>query len=303
MGLFRPGRFAVLLLGLSLSTLADPLIVTGVTPTDGNALTLAQQLAGAGIAVDSATFIGNANTTAFQQGTFTGGAGILPFDSGVLLTSGNALSAPGPNTSPSASTDWQAPGDIQLTTLAGHNTYDANILTFTFHKSDPTAPDVLSFQYVFASEEYNEWVNSQFNDVFAFYLNGTNIALVPGTSTPVSINSVNCSVNAGFYQSNDPFDSAQGGCTGAHTNLNTQYDGIAGGLFAQPLFASGPLIVGENTIQLAIADAGDHVLDAGVFLKAGSFVPQPPPSVPEPSALWIALATFGGLIGGRRKLA
>lgn len=55
----------------------------------------------------------------------------------------------------------------------------------------------LFFSFVFASEEYNEYVNSSFNDVFGFFVNGVNIALVPGTSTPVAINSVNCGYSGG----------------------------------------------------------------------------------------------------------
>jgi hypothetical protein len=175
-----------------------------------------------------------------------------------------------------------------LTTLAGNPTFDANVLTFTFHKSDPNAPDVVSFQYVFASEEYNEFVGSRFNDVFGFFLNGTNIALIPGTSTPVAINTVNCGSNSTFYNSNDPHDPSEGGCNGTFTSLNTQYDGIAGGLGSLSLFATGTLQPGDNTIKLAIADTADPVLDSAVFLKAGSFTAAPPPNtVPEPSSIFL----------------
>jgi hypothetical protein len=279
--------FAALTLSFSVCAIADPLVVTGLDPTAANALAMAQALAGAGITVTSASITGNSSavTGAFQQGSFTGGTGIIPFDAGILLTSGNALSAPGPNTSASQSFAWGTAGDAQLNTLAGGTTNDANILTFTFHKTDPNAPDVVSFQYVFASEEYNEFVGTQFNDVFGFFLNGSNIALVPGTATPVAINTVNCASNSAFYNSNDSYNPSSGGCNGTFTTLNTQYDGIAGGIGSLALFATGNLVAGDNTIKLAIADTGDAIYDSAVFLSAGSFVNAPPPSVPEPSSI------------------
>jgi len=53
-------------------------------------------------------------------------------------------------------------------------TFNAATLTFKFI---PTA-DTISFQYVFGSEEYSEFVGTPFNDTFAFLLNGHNIALI-----------------------------------------------------------------------------------------------------------------------------
>ena len=298
----RLAVWSLALLGVAGSAGANPLVVSGVTASAPNALILAQLLAGAGITVDSATLTGSnaAAGGAFQQGSFTGGTGIIPFDAGVILTSGNALSAPGPNNSGSQTTSWGTPGDAQLNLLAGGATTDANILTFTFHKTDVTAPDVVSFQYVFASEEYNEYVGSQFNDVFGFFLNGTNIALVPSTTSPAAINSINCTSNASYYQSNGPST-----CSGASTNVNTQYDGIAGGLGSLSLFATGNLIAGENTISLKIADTGDTNLDSAVFLKAGSFINAPPPvgEVPEPASLILMGSGLAYAIRRRRQAA
>ncbi len=149
----RLAVWSLALLGIAGAASADPLVVTGVTASNPNALVLAQLLAGAGITVDSATLTGSSDGTAFQQGSFTGGTGIIPFDAGVILTSGNAMAAPGPNSEAQSSAAWSTAGDAQLNTLSGGTTHDANILTFTFHKTDVTAPDVVSFQYVFASED------------------------------------------------------------------------------------------------------------------------------------------------------
>src|SRR5205823_743581 len=80
------------------------------------------------------------------------------------------------------------------------STYDACILEFDFKP----AGDTVKFNYVFGSEEYTSFTCSSFNDVFGFFISGpgfavpTNIALVPGTTIPVCINSVNCGAT-GFY--------------------------------------------------------------------------------------------------------
>ena len=86
-----------------------------------------------------------------------------------------------------ASSDVGGAGDADLTALAGYPTYDAVDLTFSF-----TTPDSnVFFNYVFASTEYFTYVNTQYNDAFGFFLDGVNLALVPGTNTPVAVNNVN----------------------------------------------------------------------------------------------------------------
>ena len=127
----------------------------------------------------SATIVSNtvgsdatsASTGAFDSATF------LPFKSGVVLSSGKATGVAGPNTTDSNTTDYSAPGDSDLDKIVTPSTTnDASVLQFQF----TTTKSQISFQYVFGSEEYNEFVNSEFNDVFAFFLNGKNIALIPG---------------------------------------------------------------------------------------------------------------------------
>jgi hypothetical protein len=267
---------------------ADPIVVTPNTVASQLVANLVAGAAGITVIAGSETYTG----AAAASGTFSGATGILPFDSGVLLTSGAATIAVGPNNSGSATQSNSLPGDAQLNGLVpGITTFDASILEFDF----TTPSNVISFQYVFGSEEYNTFVNSPFNDVFGFFLNGVNIAKVPGTSANVSINSVNCGSNSNFYTGNNLENSAFGGPPACgNAGLNTQYDGLAGANPGFALFATGTTVGGVNHIKLAIADGSDFALDSGVFLKAGSFVGELPPgdgtpppvgAVPEPATL------------------
>lgn len=236
---------------------------SGVTPAD-----LVTALLGPGVAVSNVTFTG-ANVAA---GTFTGGASMVGFDSGIMLSSGNIAFVPGPNTQDDVSGVNAGIGDPDLDGLIpGYTTFDAALLEFDF---ECTGTQIIQFQYVFTSEEYNEWVNSPFNDVFGFFLNGANIALVPGSAgTPVSINNVNCGNPynpplgsfCNLFVNNDCNDIPPGTfpCTGAR---DTQMDGAI-----VTLTASGVLSPGVNHIKLAIADAGDQVLDSNVFIQGQSF--------------------------------
>jgi hypothetical protein len=118
---------------------------------------------------------------------------------------------------------------------------------------------------VFASEEYNEFAGSAFNDIFAFFLNGENIALIPGTNIPVSINNINANTNSAFFRNNDPSDLEE------PLPFNTEFDG-----FTVVLAASAFVTPGETQrLKIAIADTSDSILDSAVFIKQGSLSTLP----------------------------
>ena len=114
---------------------------------------------------------------------------------------------------------------------------------------------------VFGSDEYNEYVGASFNDVFGFFLDGVNIALIPGSTTPVSINNVNQSQNAQLFKNNSPNDLS------VPTPFGIEADG-----FTVVLTATADISPGQHHIKLAIADAGDTAVDSWVFLADQSFV-------------------------------
>jgi hypothetical protein len=226
---------------------------------------LVNKLLGSGITASNISYTGAMHSA----GTFNGGTGIIGFEEGIILSSGNVSNVIGPNTSDAITADNALPGDADLNTLIpGYTTYDGTILEFDFI---PQSKDVISFQYVFTSDEYNEYTNTSFNDVFGFFLNGVNVALLPGTNIAVSINNVNggnpfetAASNPQYYLNNDLSDG--GG------NINTEMDGITVVFSVDAQVNQGE----TNHIKLAIADAGDRILDSNVFLKAESFVNQQP---------------------------
>jgi hypothetical protein len=267
-GRFRTGCRLAAALAAILWLTAGPCLA--VVTTDLNTLTplqLAQMLAGAGIVVSNVTYTG-ANVAG---GSFTGGLPDgLGIGSGVILSSGNIANAAGPNLDDGISTENGTPGDADLDIIvgAGHSTFDAAVLEFDFVPATGT----VSFQYVFGSDEYNEFVG-QFNDAFAFYIDGQNVALIPGTSTPVSINTVNLGANPSFFRNNDPSD------LGIPTPFGTQFDG-----FTTVLTATLNLTAGvTHHLKLAIADTDDEALDSAVFLQAASLVGQPTPTPGGPT--------------------
>jgi len=240
-----------------------------VTPS-ANGVALAQKLVGAGITVSNVQFTGGTKAGEESGGTFTSstnGSKDVGFGSGIILSSGFAKDVVGPNSSGST-TGALTPGsgDTDLDGIVGAGkTKDATILEFDFIPKGNT----LKFFYVFSSEEYNEFVNSSFNDVFAFFLNGQNVALIPGTSTPVTINNVNNGKNAGFYIDNT---------VSPNPRPDIQMDGLTTVL---PVVAS--VNKGQvNHIKLAIADVSDSSLDSAVFIQAGSFASTAPPAKAEP---------------------
>ena len=231
-------------------------------------------LIGGGVSASNIVYTGDP----LAIGSFDGTNCNVGLNSGVILTTGTILASGGvgflegphgPNDQGSAGIDNNTPGDPLLAALAGNPSFNAARLEFDFVPQS----DSIKFNFVFASEEYLEFVNSGVNDAFGFFISGNNpaggtyanenIALIPGTTIPVTIDNLNSTLNSIYYIDNgDGFTAPQN-----TSNTYIQYDG-----FTSNLTAKAAVICGQTYhIIIVISDIGDGVYDSGVFLEEGSF--------------------------------
>ncbi|SEA52345.1 choice-of-anchor L domain-containing protein, partial [Bizionia paragorgiae] len=205
-------------------------------------------------------------------GSFISTGGVFGFDAGIVLSTGNALDAIGPETGIQSGGSW--PGDADLEAEIGlppGSTNDATYIEFEFMP----IVDSISFDFVFASEEYGGF-QCGFTDAFAFILTdlvtgvSTNLALVPGTTDVVSVFTVRDNAYNGSCPSVNPsyFDSYYDDTNGLpEINSPTNFKG-----YTVPMTASATVVPNNSyRIKLVIADDQDNAYDAAVFLGAGSF--------------------------------
>lgn len=234
-------------------------------------------LLGGGVTATNITYTG----AAVGRGHFTSmGPTNLNLGAGVVLCTGDVTSIPGLGSDVVADNGGQGGSDVDLVQLSGQNINSAAILEFDFI---PTG-DSLHFRFVFASEEYPTYVCSAFNDAFGFFLSGPglngpftnnaiNIALVPGTTVPITINTINAGVPGPGYSAST--------CAAADPNWqnnNIYYVNNNAGTsvrfngFTTVLTALAAVECGQTYhIKLAIGNGTDAALQSGVFLEAGSF--------------------------------
>ena len=236
------------------------LSVTPAHPVNNSLEKIVQSLVGQGVRVSNIT--SNQPTASLMYGTFSEPSSQLGIKQGLLMTTGIVQNARGPNNSDEKTAALGHNGDRDLTTMIGgpDSTYDACVIEFDII----TTSSQISFNYIFASEEYPEYVGSFYNDIFAFLISGPgitgkrNLALIPSTSTPVSINNVNDLYNTAYYRDN-----------GDGVNYGgpiIQYDG-----YTVKLQAVAQVMPCQTYhLKLAIADVADDAYDSGVFIESGS---------------------------------
>ena len=248
-------------------------IVQGMTPTQY----VNDVLLGEGVTATNVQFTGSM----VQIGYMTGGDD-FSLESGLVLSTDHA---PNP-----ATCGWEGgipwgeavSGEPDLLTVANSvpgligesfsvsSVNDVCILEFDFQP----AGDFVSFNYVFGSDEYLTWINTQYNDIFGFFLSGPgitgpyaspagfpdgaiNIAQVPDSDPqlPITISSVNNLINEEYYIDNP--GATEPPCINGYT---------------VPFTASHPVSCGLTYhIKLAIADGTDTILESIVILEEGSF--------------------------------
>ncbi|GLB48796.1 choice-of-anchor L domain-containing protein [Neptunitalea lumnitzerae] len=199
------------------------------------------------------------------------------FNSGLVLVSGDASKVPGPNGGTANSDGTMAgwPGDPYMDTLASQvlgtstNTYNESYIEFDFVPVD----NFISFDFVFASEEYGTDFECQFSDVFAFILTdpsgvSTNLAIIPGTTPPQPVSVL--SVNGGGFTTPTTCGAANPGYFGGYYGSGTGVIDFNG--YTQVFTAQSPVVSGNTYhIKLSVVDAGDANYDSAVFLGEGTF--------------------------------
>ncbi len=258
----------------------EPIEVLSVDTLNINADSIVAAISTGG-AVVTVTDI-NCNPLQYGVFKFATESNDLNMGKGLLMTSGYATNAQGPNTFGGIGAiipPFNDPGDPDLNYLSnlygsGSTSHDACIIELdVFAQTNEVV-----FEYVFGSEEYPEYIFSEggFNDIFAFLVSGPgingdpnlnnsalNIAVLPNSGTPMQIDSVNNQVNWQYYRNNE-------------LGQSIQYDGLTSDFLGvkKSLTARVPVIpCNTYHLKLAIADRGDESFDSGVFvseIKAGS---------------------------------
>jgi len=272
----------------TISVIALSILVTHsysqtTTTAPVNATQAVQVLVGSGVTPSNVQFQGSAQ----QLASYTSTGTTLPIPQGLIISTGianNPLLNGNANNFLSDGVNGLTNNPL-LSNIAAGNTTDGAILQFDFSP----AGDTLKFNYVFGSEEYNDFVDSEFNDAFGFFLSGPNpaggtytdfnIALIPGTSSPVSINNV----NNGYS-----FGCSAGPCDNCAYFVDNSCGGsnIAPDAFTVRLTAIAAVVpCAQYTIKLGIADGagdfGDNAYDSWVFLEANSFTTGAVSIVPD----------------------
>jgi hypothetical protein len=202
-------------------------------------------------------------------GYFTDNTGTIGISDGLLLSTGAAENAIGPNNSAAVSQanghNYQDP-DLATLLAPGDAQFDACVLEFDVQ----VFADTLQFDYVFASEEYMEFIRD-YHDVFGFFISGPgiigrlNLAVVPGTDLPVSVQNINRNNNAVYYIDNGTGETP-------YEQLFLQYDGLTRRLSSRVAVVP----CGTYSLKLAICDVKDDGYDAGIFLAGKSLQTRAP---------------------------
>jgi gliding motility-associated-like protein len=242
----------------------DPVDQIDVTPNPTN-----EDLADFVTTPQSFATITNVDCNSGQYGTFTADESDLGLERGIILTSGTINNAVGPNSSTSITGVTGSGGDADLDALSilsgnGSLSNDACVVELDVF----VATNQLRFEYVFGSDEYPEFVNTTFNDIFALLVSGPgivgeptlnnqlNVATLPVSNTEVSINTVNNLSNWEYYRYN----------TGGQS---IEYDGLTSDFLGVKKSLTATLNVIPCTtyhLKFAIADRGDSSFDSGVFI-------------------------------------
>jgi hypothetical protein len=217
--------------------------------TSATALQMAQEIFGAGVTITQAQYFGDPRASAI----YSNGDALSPFatpgDRGVILSTGQAQAFTTQNATQSNTSGGTTTANDGPSNVFGAGTFDTSYLDIRFI---PTG-NILTIQFVFASEEYPEYVNSSFNDLVIIEVNGTRIPLSVATDSG-SVSSINPNTNGSLYNDNTA------------DQFNTEMDGFTATLSLNMVVNAGEV----NRIRIGIADVGDDQWDSNLLIAADS---------------------------------
>ena len=222
--------------------------------TGASATQMAQTIFGDGVTVVNASYSGSSYSSATYSGGDSIAPGVTPGDTGVILSTGAAtwFTNSYGQSNQSTSTGYNsggANGQSDFNAIAGAQTYDASYLDVTFI---PTG-DVMTMTFVFASDEFPEYSNTQYNDVVGVWINGTHVPLSV-TGTAPAVGAVNQIDNVNLYNDNTA------------DQYNTEMDG-----FTVTMTLTIPVNSGvQNAIRIGIADTVDSSYDSNLLIAGDS---------------------------------
>jgi gliding motility-associated-like protein len=230
-----------------------------------NANSLVNQIVGSGVQVTNITL----NCNILASGIFTANNTNLGLSSGIILSTAEVAEAQGPNDSPGGTllgtegcfNSAESFFDQDIINIEPLAKYDGCALEFDLKP----ACDLLKVNFVFASEEYPEYVSQGYNDAFGFLIwgpnpaggnyNGRNLAVIPGSTTSVSIDNINTISNANYYVNNE-------------NGVDLEYDG-----FTIPITSSIAVSTCQTYhLKFIIADAGDCKYSSAVLIAKGGLM-------------------------------
>lgn len=204
-----------------------------------------------------------------SYGYFTNTNPVFELNEGIIITSGRADAAVGPNRSilSDGPTSWRGDTDLERA-INETNTYNATSIEFEI----VALTNQFSFDYIFSSEQYLSNPASyqcDYSDGFAFLVKEaentnaqyTNIALIPNTNLPVKVSNVRARTNScpeSYVQYFGGFNT---------TNHPTNYNGQTKVLTARANVTPGV----RYKFKLVVADQGNEKYDSAIFLSASSF--------------------------------
>ena len=220
-----------------------------------SATDMANTIFGDGVQVVSASYTGDVDSSGIYTDGDTIAPGVTPSDTGVMFSTGDLRgftnnNASQSNQSASTTTGSSGPNNqADFNAAAGTNTYDASYLDVDFI---PTG-DVMTMQFVFASEEFPEYATGAFQDFVGVWINGNLVPLSVGDGD-IDPNNLNAGSNANLFNDN----------TG--DQFNTEMDG-----FTVTMTLTIPVNAGEvNSIRIGIADVSDNQYDSTLLIAGDS---------------------------------